>query len=47
MSMFDRTKVLFCSRRNLSNKAEQSIGIGAIDAADLLDRVQIAQPKTK
>ena len=46
MSMFDRTKVLFCSRRNLSNKAEQPIGIGAIDAADLLDRVQIAQPPT-
>jgi hypothetical protein len=39
--MFDRTKMLLGARRNFSNQAEQSIGIGTISTADLLNRIQI------
>jgi hypothetical protein len=44
MRMLDRTKVLFASRRYFGDEGEQSVGIRAINATDLLDRVQIGQP---
>src|ERR1039457_4441554 len=44
VSMLDRTKMLLGARRNFRNHGEQSIGIRAINASDLLDRVQIGQP---
>src|ERR1035438_2691854 len=43
MGMLDGTKMLLASRRNFSNQAEQSVGIGAINTSDPLDGIQIGQ----
>src|ERR1035441_8714274 len=44
MSMLDRTEILFAPRGDFGNQGEQSVGIRAINATDLLDGVQIGQP---
>jgi hypothetical protein len=44
MSVFDGTEVLLGSRRDFSNEGEQAVGIGAINATDLLDGIQVGQP---
>ena len=42
--MLNRAKILLGARRHLGNEGEQPVGIGAIDATDLFDRVQIGEP---
>lgn len=44
MGMLNRTKVLLASRGNLRYQPEQSVGVRAINAARLLDRIEIGQP---
>jgi hypothetical protein len=41
--MPDRAKALFRSRRDFNDICEQAVGIGAINTAHLLDRVQVGQ----
>jgi hypothetical protein len=43
VGVLDGTKVLLCPRRDFRNQGEQSVGIGAINASDLLDGIQIGQ----
>src|ERR1035438_3771406 len=41
VSMLERTKVLLGSHLNFRNHGEQAVGIGTINAPDLLNRVQV------
>ena len=43
MRMPDRTEALLGSRGDFSDVGKQAVGIGAIDAADFLDGIQISQ----
>ena len=44
VSMLDGTKVLLGSRRDFRDHGKQAVDVRAIDAADLLDGVQIGKP---
>lgn len=43
LGMFNRAKILLGARRHFCNEGEQPVGIGAVDATDLLDRIQISE----